>query len=153
MAYSDILKDAKTTEEMLWKVLLAMQSQAVHIVPVDTGNLRNAITIATQRRAHRQGPVIQSRAQFVGGFVGTNKPNEGAIGVAVEYAHDVEFGIPEKPGYPAQPFLRPTADWMKKKLGLIAAKEYKLKLAEYAIRHPYLLVKVLNGNVSYTEKK
>lgn len=152
MPYRDILAN-NNIEAVLWKVLLSMQSYAAQVAPVDTGNLRNAITITTNKRGRRTGKVIAEKAHEVGGFGHPDQPNVGWLGVALTYGPAVEFGRPDMPNYPAQPFLRPSADWMRKRLGMITSQEFKKKSAEYAIRHPFLLVKALNGAVSMSERK
>lgn len=62
-------------------------------VPVDTGNLKNHIEI--QEHPTGQGTVFQ-------------------IGVwDVEYVGAVEFGRPDVPNYPRQPFIVPSIDAAK----------------------------------------
>lgn len=134
MAYSDLLKP-EVLESMLWKSLLAIEGQAVQLAPVDNGNLRNSITIATNVNKEQVGMVdgdIRS--------VPINAPSQdyvGVIGTGLEYSAAVEFGRPDMPNYPAQPYLRPAVDWFRRKIGAISGVELAKRMKEYANRHPY----------------
>jgi len=128
MAYSDIIRDA--ARPTIWETLVAMEAQAAHLVPVDVGNLRNSITIAMKDERKQHGPSDD-------GMRYAPKENEGAIGSAAEYAAAVEFGRADMSNYPAQPYMRPALDFIRFKLGQIAAKEFKAKSKEYENRHPW----------------
>ena len=132
MAYSDYLS-SDTIEPMIWETLVAMEEQAVEAVPValvNGGNLRNSITITTSRRKKQEGASDDGLEQITG-------ENVGAIGSSAEYAAAVEFGRPDMPNYPAQPYLRPALDIVRSKIGKISGEELKKQLELYAIRHPY----------------
>ena len=129
MSYSDYLSQ-ETIEPMIWETLLAMEGQASELVPVDQGNLRDSITIATARRKKQYGASDDGLDVQPGESVGV-------IGSAAEYAAAVEFGRPDIPKYPAQPYLRPALDIIRSRLGKISGGELKKQLELYAIRHPF----------------
>jgi hypothetical protein len=107
-----------------------MEGQAALLAPVDQGNLRNSITIKTDSNEEQVGSSPDGLKY---------KPTayEGVIGSAAEYAAAVEFGRPDMPNYPAQPYLRPALDWFRAKTGQITGKELKAQMDLYAVRHPY----------------
>lgn len=129
MAYRDYLSP-EVIEPMIWESLVAIEGQAATLVPIDKGNLRNSITIATARRRKQEGPSDDGLEIDLG-------ENVGVIGSAAEYAAAVEFGRPDMPNYPAQPYLRPSVDIFRAKVGQIAGAELSKQLAIYANRHPY----------------
>jgi len=135
VAYSDIL-NPEVLEPVIWKSLVAIEGQAAHLVPVDTGNLRNSLSWATNKQRASEGA-----ATFLGGGPAEVTPPtsgyEGVLGTNAEYAGAVEFGRADMPNYPAQPFLRPAVDWFRSKIGQISGKELKVQMAAYNIRHPY----------------
>ena len=133
MAYSDILSP-EVLEPMIWKSLLAIEGQAAILAPValvNGGNLRNSITIRTNSNEKQEGSSKD-------GMKYRPKAYEGAIGSAAEYAAAVEFGRPDIPAYPAQPYLRPALDIFRAKIGTIGGGELKKQMAIYANRHPHL---------------
>lgn len=142
MAYSDLLKP-EVLEPMIWKSLLAIEGQAAHLAPVNDGNLRNSITIATNSRQEQVGTVSVDIKS-----VPITPPSEdytGVVGSGVEYAAAVEFGRPDMPNYPAQPFLRPALDWFRKKIGVISGAELRVQMAAYNIRHPHKVREYVMG--------
>ena len=117
---------------MIWETLVAMESKAASYADasVDTGNLRNSITIATARRKKQMGSSGDGLEVQPGESVGV-------IGSSAEYAAAVEFGRPDMPKYPAQPYLRPALDEVRAQLKQISGDELKKQLELYAIRHPF----------------
>lgn len=141
MAYSDILKP-EVLEPALWKSLLAIEAQAVEHCPValiNGGNLRNSITIATAKSKKQHGASED-------GLSGNARENQGVIGSAAVYAGAVEFGRPDMPNYPAQPFLRPAVDWFRSKIGQITGSELKDQMEAYNNRHPHKVKEIVTGN-------
>ena len=129
MAYSDYLSP-EVIEPTIWTSLVAIEGQAVNLVPVDKGNLKGSITISTDKRKKQEGSSPD-------GMKFTPGTNQGAIGSAAEYAAAVEFGRPDMPNYPAQPYLRPALDQFRAKIGIITGAELAKQLKLYANRHPY----------------
>lgn len=140
MALQDMLTQKAVTAS-IWSALLAIEEQVVHLVPVGIehgGNLRNSITIATKDNYKQHGPTepkenpqpLKAPTQF----------NFGIIGTAVVYAWAVEFGRPDLPNYPMQPYLRPGFDMVRAKAGMLCAETLKRHLAEYANRYPHRTV-------------
>jgi hypothetical protein len=138
MAYADMLKP-EVIEPAIWKSLLAIEAQAVELVPVDLGNLRNSVTIATSKNKKQHGASKD-------GISGGAADYQGVIGTGAEYAGAVEFGRPDMPNYPAQPFLRPAVDWFRSKIGQITGGELKKQMEYYNIRHPYKAKEIIVGN-------
>jgi len=140
VAYSDIL-NPEVLEPVIWKSLVAIEGQAAHLVPVDTGNLRDSLSWATNKRQASEGA-----ATFLGGGPAEVTPPsgdyEGVLGTNAEYARAVEEGRSDMENYPAQPYLRPAVDWFRSKIGQISGKELKVQLAYYNIRHPYRGVEI-----------
>jgi len=133
MAYSDILRP-EVLEPAIWESLVAIEGQASLMAPValiNGGNLRNSITIKTDSREKQHGSSPDGLEY---------KPNtyQGVIGTAAEYGAAVEFGRPDMPNYPAQPYLRPALDWFRSKIGLITGGELRKQMELYSNRHPHL---------------
>jgi len=129
-------------EPAIWKSLLAIEAQAVEHCPValvNGGNLRNSITIATDKNKKQHGASED-------GLSGGSAEYQGVIGSGAEYAGAVEFGRPDMPNYPAQPFLRPAVDWFRSKIGQITGGELKKQMEYYNIRHPYKAKEIIVGN-------
>lgn len=121
-------------EPVIWQTLVSMENQAALLAPVDSGNLRDSITIATNQRSDTYGP----RAMFAENQV--ESPVEdyvGVVGTASEYGAAVEFGRPDMPLYPAQPYLRPALDIIRAKLKRISGEELSKQMSLYAVRHPF----------------
>lgn len=140
MAYSDLLKP-EVLEPAIWKSLLAIEGQAVEKCPValvNGGNLRDSITIATNKSKKQHGPSED-------GLQGGASVNQGVIGSAAVYAGAVEFGRPDMPNYPAQPFLRPAVDWFRSKIGQITGTELKSQIEAYNNRHPHKVKEIVIG--------
>lgn len=138
MAYSDYLSP-EVIEPTIWASLVAIEGQAAHIVPVKSGNLRDSLSWATNKQQASEG------ASFLGVSQEIQQPTKdyvGVLGTTAEYGGAVEFGRPDMPNYPAQPYLRPALDWFRAKIGLITGKELKVQLALYNIRHPYRGVEI-----------
>lgn len=129
MAYSDLLSP-EVLEPTIWASLVAIEAQAAHLVPIDQGNLRDSVTIRTNAREKERGDTSDGMKYRPGVY-------EGAIGSSAEYAAAVEFGRPDMPAYPAQPYLRPALDWFRSKIGIITGGELRKQMELYANRHPY----------------
>ena len=110
----------KIQKELLLEIGVATVNQAAENCPVDTGLLRNSITFATRdyqsdpgsEPGKAGGVVLPSAGQLIG------KPGEKdtvKIGTNVEYAENVEYGDPNNPGYPRQPFLTPPFNPIRRK--------------------------------------
>ncbi len=84
----DPLAIGRAVEKWLPLAARAVHGQAIHLVPVDTGRLRDSLAW---------------RVELDTGIVGTN----------VEYAEYQEYGTRFQP---AQSFLRPALDVMRKKI-------------------------------------
>jgi hypothetical protein len=134
--YSDIF-GLGVIEPMLYKVCLAIEDQAVLLAPVDTGALRNSISIVTSAREsgfneHGGAELAPQDAKI--GKTGLDADGYTAkVGSALVYAAAVEYGLPEKPGYPAQPYLRPAGELMKAKINkesTVAIKNAIKKLSQ-----------------------
>ncbi len=130
MAYSDILSP-EVIEPTIWASLVAIEGQAANLVPIDNGNLRDSITIQTDIRKWQRGTSPDGMDESPGW-------NEGYIGTGAEYAAAVEFGRPDIPAYPAQPYLRPALDWFRSKIGVITGRELSKQMKIYNNRHPHL---------------
>ncbi len=78
--------------EALWPAGTMLRDEAVDIVPVDTGHLRDSITV-------EELPEDQSGIMV---FAGAGEYD-------VNYACFVEFGT-SNPNYPIQPYMRPAID-------------------------------------------
>jgi len=120
-------------EKVIWKTLVALEAQAAILTPVDKGDLRDSETIATNKRSEVHGV----RAMFDEQIESPTEDNLGVWGTNKEYAAAVEFGRPDMPNYPAQPYARPAADWLRMKMGAISGKQLRENFREYANRHPY----------------
>jgi len=137
MAYADMLKP-EVLEPAIWKSLVSIEAQAVELVPVDLGNLKNSVTIATSKNKKQHGASEDGLSSGAAEY-------QGVIGSGAEYASAVEFGRPDIPNYPAQPFLRPAVDWFRAKIGQITGGELKKQMEYYNIRHPYKSKEVIVG--------
>jgi hypothetical protein len=76
----------------LWPAGLILKQAAVAIVPVDTGHLRDSITVE-ELPPSEQGIMVYA----------------GAGEYEVNYAGFVEYGT-SNPNYPIQPYMRPSID-------------------------------------------
>jgi hypothetical protein len=127
--YRDLVSP-EMLEPSIWKTLLAIETQAVHLVAVDKGDLKNSITIQTSEREQSYGNTDDKLTSISISY-------EGAIGTASDHATANEFGRPDMPNYPAQPFLRPAALMIKNKHGQIAKEEYTKQLTAFLERYPF----------------
>jgi phage gpG-like protein len=105
----------------LWKVLLAIQNQAMRLVPVHTGKLKQSISVATYN-ANVGDSDLQRPSNKYHGVVGSN----------LEYAAAVEYGRPDMKEYPMQPYLRPAAQVIKAKLRGEFTEELNKSIREMA---------------------
>jgi hypothetical protein len=117
-------------EPAIWKTLLAVKAQAVELVAVDKGDLRNSITIQTNKREKTYGNTNDKLTSIPIAY-------EGAIGTASDHAAANEFGRPDIPAYPAQPFLRPAALAVKMQKGQVAKEEFETQMKAFLNRHPF----------------
>jgi len=132
VAYSDRLSP-EWMEKVIWRALLKLQEDAAELAPVDTGHLRDSITIATNKRSKVNGV----RAMFDEEIEAPSEDMVGVCGTNLEYARAVEEGRSDIGNYPAQPYLRPAADMFRARRGQITGAELKIQMAAYNIRHPY----------------
>lgn len=136
MAYRDYLSP-EVVEPVIWEALLAWESQAAHLVPVDKGDLRDSISIATNKNRASHGASAFLAEEGGGEVQAPSSDYVGVGGSVKEYAMATEFGRADMPNYPAQPWARPALDWIRSKIGQITGKELKVQMAAYNIRHPY----------------
>lgn len=127
--YRDIVSP-EIMEPAIWETLLAIEGQAVDLVAVDKGELRNSITIQTAKREMSYGNTNDKLTAISIAY-------EGAIGTASDHAAANEFGRPDMPAYPAQPFLRPAALIIKGKKGQIAKEEVEKGMKAFLNRFPF----------------
>jgi acetamidase/formamidase len=132
MAYADRLSP-EYMEKVIWRALVAMESQASQLAQVDTGHLRDSLTIATNKRSKVEGV----RAMFDTPIDSPSEDMLGVMGTNLEYAAAQEFGREDMPNYPAHPYMRPALDIMRARRGQITGAELKLQLAYYNTKHPY----------------
>ena len=139
MAYSDVLS-LKRIEPAILRVLLAIEDQAVKLAPVDMGQLRNSISVATEIREakfneNEYGWTAPDSAKITPPPLADG--NTGLVGTGLEYAAAVEFGRPDMVNYPTQPFLRPAARIVGAKVRGIYYPEMKKQIAEWAKEERY----------------
>lgn len=96
-------------EEILKDAAQIFLKSAKNKVPVDTGDLKKSLEIKTLE--------IKANKLRIG---------VGPVGDDQFYWFWVEHGIKSRPGYPAQPFLRPAFDGNKGKVKAEIAKNLKL---------------------------
>jgi hypothetical protein len=131
MGYEALLDD-EVIEKTLWEMLLRMQDQAAFLCEVDSGILRDSITVSTKSN-------IKSVAGIDSQFPSPSSALEGYIGSMLEYAAAKEFGRPDVPNYPADPYLRPAVDIIGRQTGRIGQEAFSKAMAEYANRFPQRL--------------
>jgi hypothetical protein len=121
---SDALDSAITvgTPKAIWRVLQAIRTQALYLVPVDNGDLKKSITAVYQTQKSGDGWFLNAPIS----------KNEGIVGSNLEYAAAVEYGRPDMPNYPAQPYLRPSAELIKAKLNNTFTEELNKSIMEMA---------------------
>ena len=121
----------------LWKILLALESKAVNNAPVDSGALRNSVSITIKGKddgfnEHGGEPAPQSAK-----IQPEAKDYQGKCGTAIEYGAAVEYGRPDMPNYPAQSYLRTASIELRSQLGKIGADEYAKQMAIANKRYPF----------------
>ena len=132
MSYADAINPA-AIEKGIWNALLAIHNQAAELAQVDQGALRNSISIATNKREdkfNKQGEKTLAPADAK-----ITQPTEdyiGKIGTGIVYGPAQEYGLPEKPNYPASPFMRPAAYFGRAKLGGYLTKALKDSIKKMA---------------------
>ena len=133
MAYSDVL-GIKQLEASIMKACIALESQAVQLAPVDQGALRNSISIATELREQgfntQGGDQAPSDAKITPPKMDTG--GTAYVGTGIVYGAAVEYGRPDMPSYPAQPYLRPAANVVKTKMAGEFTKELKAEIKKLA---------------------
>lgn len=133
--YSDIVMPG--AEAAIWETALAVEAQAVDLVAVDMGELRNSISIASPKRVHGFNSRGKDKA-LDGARVSAPSDNMTAVvGTSSDHAAANEFGRPDMPNYPAQPFLRPAALSVKQMKGQVSAKAFEEAMKQYMVTHPY----------------
>lgn len=108
----------QTIEQSLLKMAIAIQSQAVLLVPVDQGRLKGSIFIKSKNFI--KGNEDSNKALSEDIIENVTDPLTYHIGTNVRYAQYQEFGSIRNR---AQPFLRPSMD-------LIASKQIEIIQSE-----------------------
>lgn len=124
--YSKILSE-DTIRKAIIESCIIVHGQAVRYAPVDTGNLKNSLSYAVEGFTgglNTGGGGVSAKASDA--VDEPNGKNIGHVGTSVEYAAAVEYGRPDMPNYPMQPYLRPALATTKakreKRLGEIIAE-------------------------------
>lgn len=140
MAYADML-GLKQLEPAVFKAALAIEAQASLLAPVDQGALRNSISIATELREagfnDEAGDKAPDNAKISAPDLGDG--STAYVGTGIEYGAAVEFGRPDLPNYPAQPYLRPAAMIVKAKISGEFTKEMKKSIQEWSASQRYAI--------------
>ncbi len=134
MAYRDVLRE-DNLEKGIYKALIAITNSAKMFAPVDSGALRNSISWNTR---HGSGGFNNGQVEKAPGsakITPETAPYVGAVGTGLEYAAAVEYGRPDLPLYPAQPYLRPSAKYIKSRLAGIIGKELLKEITDMANKH------------------
>lgn len=127
--YRDILSP-DNLEKAIYKTCLAIEAQAVALCPVDKGQLRNSIMTVTENNTHGFNTKAKEKAPD-SAIISSPGDYEGAVGTGLEYAAAVEFGRPDMPNYPAQPYLRPAAMIIKARQKGVPRDELNRVVKEY----------------------
>lgn len=134
MAYKDMVSP-ENMEKAIWQAILAIRGQAVALAPTDTGALRNSVMVATEKREYgfnrAQGEAAPDSAKI-------EKPTEdmvGYVGTGMEYGAAVEYGRPDMPNYPAQPYLRPAAAYYRGRVAGIMAKDLAQSIKDMSAKN------------------
>lgn len=113
MALNAFKKGSLTRNDMLdieKPVALTIVNKQREKVPVDTGETRASI-----------GQHIQSA---------TSEEVIDHIGPETDYAPFIELGIPSKPNYPIQPFIRPSVNGNENNINRVANVAFEAKIRE-----------------------
>lgn len=133
--YRDIV--APGAEAAVWETALAIEAQAVDLCQKDTGELANTISTASKDRSHG----FNSRGGAKGPDSARVRPPSGplevVVGTASDHAAAKEFGRPDMPNYPADPYLRPAAIEVKMSKGQVAKEAFEEAMLQYMQRYPY----------------
>lgn len=101
-------------DTVLKRMAFELQREAQMNAPVDTGALRNSIYTNTKDK-NGYSPSVNAGAET--SPIPMPEGDEVAVvGASVVYAAAVELGITKKPKYPKQPYLRPAAEKVRRKL-------------------------------------
>jgi hypothetical protein len=141
--YRDIV--APGAEAAIWETALAIEAQAVDLVAVDKGELRNSISVVGPGKflwiatGKREGFNTHGgeRAPNSAKVKGVADDMTAVVGTASDHATANEFGRPDMPNYPAQPFLRPAALAVKQMKGQVTAEAFENAMKEYMVRYPF----------------
>lgn len=122
----------------VYKMLLALESKAVDNTIVDTGALKNSISITIKGKdegfnQHGGGTPAPQSAKIQP----ETKDFQGKCGTAIEYGAAVEYGRPDMPNYPAQSYLRTASVELRSQIGQIGAKEYAKQMEIANKRYPF----------------
>jgi hypothetical protein len=145
--YSDLVS-SEILEPAIYKACLAIEAQAVDLCPVDKGQLRNSIMVVTSQRSHGFNEHKKLATGTAPDSAIISAPDDdmtGVVGTGLEYAAAVEFGRPDMPAYPAQPYLRPAALIVKSKIGGIAKEEIAKGMEKFLNRHPFTHQRSIGG--------
>ena len=121
----------------VYKMLLALESKAVNNAPVDTGALRNSISITTKGKDDGFNQHGGDTAPQSAKIQPETKDFQGKCGTAIEYGAAVEYGRPDMPNYPAQSYLRTASVELRSQIGQIGAKEYAKQMQIANERYPF----------------
>jgi hypothetical protein len=104
--YTKFLDD-DTIEKIIVTACVLIHGQAVRNCKVKTGLLRNSISWATTKESGGANSKPRAGAADWETVEKPTREHTGHVGTSVEYAAAVEFGLPDMPNYPMQPYLRP----------------------------------------------
>lgn len=121
----------------IYKMLLALEEKAVNNAPVDTGAMRNSISITTKDKDEGFNQHGGDTAPQAAKIQPETKDFQGKCGTAIEYGAAVEYGRPDMPNYPAQSYLRTASVELRSQIGKIGAKEYAKQMQIANERYPF----------------
>ena len=137
MGYEELLSPDRM-EKAIYKVLMQLHAQAILLVPVDSGQLRNSLSYGTKKRNAGFNKEAGDKANDSARVEYPDSDYVGVMGTNIEYAAAVEFGRPDMPAYPMQPYMRPAAAIVKQKAGIISKEELDREIKSFLNTHPFL---------------
>ena len=121
----------------VWKMLLALEEKAAFNAQVDSGALRNSISITVKGKEEGFNSREKEKAPQSAKIQPETKDYQGKCGTAIEYGAAVEYGRPDMPNYPAQSYLRTASVELRSQIGQIGADEYAKQMAIANKRYPF----------------
>ena len=109
----------KGTKKGVYTVCFAVHGWAVYLAPVDSGDLKKSLSIAVFGNTKGTSDLMQPTDKYTG-----------KVGSTQAHAPAVEFGRPDMPNYPMQPYLRPAAMGVRAKLNATFTPELKKELED-----------------------